>query len=67
MVGHVLVVVLVLTVIAMIAPGFLRADEEQIEEGDPMADLPGSEPLDPTPGIFSDWMILMAMAFQLAL
>jgi hypothetical protein len=40
----------------------------QTEPGDPWEEPPNSDSLDPTPRILGDfWMILMAMAFQLAL
>ena len=49
-------------------PCFADGDGPELDPGDPVEELPCSQTLDPTAGILSDFgMILMAMAFQLAL
>lgn len=49
-------------------PCFADGSGNQTNPGDPWEEPPNSDPLDPTPRILGDfWMILMAMAFQLAL
>jgi hypothetical protein len=64
----VVVALLVLAVLGMIAPLGVNADDEQMDSGDPVQELPGCKTLDPTPVSLGEfWMILMAMAFQLAL
>jgi hypothetical protein len=43
-------------------------DDPAVEPGDPASIPPGCRTLEPTAGTLGDfWMILMAMAFQLAL
>jgi hypothetical protein len=55
-----------IVIVTMISPCF--ADGDDTEPGDPYELPPGSNSLDPTPRTLSDfWMIVMAMAFQLAL
>jgi hypothetical protein len=67
-VSRVLATLLVLAVLTVIAPLGVYGDEEVIDSGDPSHELPGSKTLEPTAGSLGDvWMILMAMAFQLAL
>ena len=62
---------LIIALFGIILLGMLTpclADGENDNPGDPEIVLPGSKTLEPTPSILSDfWMILMAMAFQLAL
>jgi hypothetical protein len=54
--------------LGMAAPVCADGDGTPTDPGDPFEVPPGCDTLDPTPGILSDfWMILMAMAFQLAL
>jgi hypothetical protein len=55
-----------ITYLGMALPCF--ADGEGTDPGDPYDEVPLSKTLDPTPRTLSSfWMILMAMAFQLAL
>jgi TRAP-type C4-dicarboxylate transport system permease small subunit len=67
-VSRIVVMLLVLAVFGLIAPLGVNADDGQMDSGDPVHELPGSKTLEPTPGSLGEvWMILMAMAFQLAL
>jgi hypothetical protein len=53
-------------ILTMVAPCFANGEED--EPGEPWDVPPGCDSLDPTPRTLSDfWMIVMAMAFQLAL
>ena len=53
-------------IFAFMAPCFANGEDE--DPGDPYDIPPGCESLGPTPRTLSDfWMIVMAMAFQLAL
>jgi hypothetical protein len=62
------VTLLSIALLGILVPCCVNADETQTEPGDPYSSPPGSKSLDPTPGTLGDfWMILMAMAFQLAL
>lgn len=66
--GLVLVLLLSFVCLTLVAPCF--ADTPAGDPGDPVENVPlcTTNPLDPTAGQFSEvWMILMAMAFQLAL
>jgi hypothetical protein len=67
---------LVLTVLALLvvlligfgAPCSADGDDPPVDNGDPVSVPPACQSLEPTSGILSVfWMILMAMAFQLAL
>jgi len=64
-----LVVLLSLVCLLIVAP--CLADDTGTNSGDPANEAPlctANDSLDPTAGTFGDvWMILMAMAFQLAL
>lgn len=64
------VALLALFVLSIGAPCLADNDGAPDDDGDPIEDVPLSRKntLNPTAGILSDfWMILMAMAFQLAL
>ena len=62
----VLIALFGIVLLSMMAPCF--ADGEDENPGDPYDLPPGCNSLDPTPRTLSDfWMIVMAMAFQLAL
>jgi hypothetical protein len=64
----VLVALVGLTLLAGTLPCFGDGEGTQTDPGDPWSEPPNCDPLDPTPRILGDfWMILMAMAFQLAL
>jgi hypothetical protein len=64
----VVIALLALICLSVVVPCFADGDGTLEEPGDPVEELPCSKTLDPTAGILSDfWMILMAMAFQLAL
>ena len=67
--GITLVVLLSFVFLTLAAPCF--ADDGGTNQGDPNEELPlckTNDTLDPTAGTFGEvWMILMAMAFQLAL
>jgi hypothetical protein len=64
-----LVVLLSIVCLTVVMPCF--ADDGGTDPGDPAEEAPlckVNDSLDPTAGTFGDvWMILMAMAFQLAL
>ena len=63
----ILVLILSFVCLTLVAPCF--ADNGDPDPGDPVEEVPlCTQSLDPTAGQFSEvWMILMAMAFQLAL
>lgn len=61
------ITLLSLALLAGSLPCLANGEGTQTEPGDPWQEPPGSDSLDPTPRILGDWMILMAMAFQLAL
>ncbi len=70
--GLILVLILSLVCITLVAPCFAdnTGDDGGPEDpGDPAEEVPlCTQSLDPTAGQFSEvWMIVMAMAFQLAL
>ena len=67
---------LILTVLALFvvvwigfgAPCSAGGEDPPVDNGDPVSVPPACQSLEPTSGILSSfWMILMAMAFQLAL
>ena len=66
-----LVVLLSFVCITLVAPCFADDTGTNTNPGDPYEELPlctANNSLDPTAGTFGGvWMILMAMAFQLAL
>ena len=58
----------VITWTGMVAPCCADGGETPVDPGDPVDLPPGCKSLEPIAGILGDfWMILMAMAFQLAL
>ena len=66
-----LVVLLSVVCLTLITPCFADGTGTNADPGDPVEELPlctAGDTLDPTAGTFGEvWMILMAMAFQLAL
>ena len=69
--GLILVLLLSFVCLTLVAPCFADTtdDNGDPDPGDPVEEVPlCTQSLDPTAGQFSEvWMILMAMAFQLAL
>ena len=67
-ISWVVIALVVLICLSTAVPCFADGDDMMGDPGDPVEELPCSQTLDPTAGILSNfWMILMAMAFQLAL
>lgn len=62
------VVLLAVVILSIAAPCLADGEGTADGDGDPADEVPMSKTLNPTAGMLSDfWMILMAMAFQLAL
>jgi hypothetical protein len=66
-----LTLVVLLSVVCLMLATSCLADNGGTDSGDPAEEAPlctANDSLDPTAGMFGEvWMILMAMAFQLAL
>ena len=62
------VALLTIVMLSIAAPCLANGEGTADDDGDPVDEVPMCKTLNPTAGILGDfWMILMAMAFQLAL